>query len=212
MKESSVTNGTEGTISNQTQTSLSLLSKGIKSLNDNLREINSTFAEDIKLESLFTSQVENLHAVSHFKHQTFSALQYAQDFGIIVKESLKQTLNWAAKYYTHGNSYYPILDSAMPLSATEVKVMTPLPLEVISDEMEITLKDWLDSYRPVRQRIVRSETTKEKVCALLPAVNSKAVKVPGLTLDFPKDKLHQPSASYPNHWEDWETLHLRIYQ
>ena len=34
------------------------------------------------------TQVENLHTVSH---NTFSALNYAQDFGTTVKKSLKRT-------------------------------------------------------------------------------------------------------------------------
>ncbi|CAB4045052.1 Hypothetical predicted protein, partial [Paramuricea clavata] len=104
MKESSVTNGPEGTISHQTQTSLDLLNKGINRLCKNLTDINPRFADDVALESLLTTQVENLHAVSHFKHEIFSVLQYAQDFDTIVKESLKRTTKWAAKYYTHVTS------------------------------------------------------------------------------------------------------------
>ncbi|CAH3128224.1 unnamed protein product [Porites lobata] len=37
---------------------------------------------------------ENLHAVSHFKHETFDVLQYATDFGTISKESLKRITKW----------------------------------------------------------------------------------------------------------------------
>ena len=51
----------------------------------------------IRYKKLLTTQVENLYAVSHFtQHKTFSALNYAQDFGR-VKESLKRTTNskWA---------------------------------------------------------------------------------------------------------------------
>ena len=36
--------------------------------------------------------------------------------------------------------------------------------------MEEQIKEWLESYRPVRQRTVRSETTKDKAGALPPAV------------------------------------------
>ena len=36
------------------------------------------------------------------------AITYAQDFGTICKESLKRTSRWAAKYYTHDKSYYPV--------------------------------------------------------------------------------------------------------
>ena len=41
-----------------------------------------------------TTIVENLHAVSHFKHETFDTLQYAKDFGTISKESLKRITKW----------------------------------------------------------------------------------------------------------------------
>ncbi|CAB4030547.1 Hypothetical predicted protein, partial [Paramuricea clavata] len=126
LKESSTTNGPEGTISHQTQTSSAVL-------------------------------------------------QYAQDFGTIVKESLKRTTTWAAKYYTHDKSYYPVPESVMPLWAT--KVMTPLPPNEIPRKTEEIMKDWLESYRPVRQRTVRSETTKDKAGALPPAVYRKLSEV-----------------------------------
>ena len=77
-------------------------------------------ADEIELETLLTTQVENLHAVSHFKHNTFSVLEYAQDFEANVKESLKRTTNWAAKYFTHGRLYYPVPETAMPLSAANI--------------------------------------------------------------------------------------------
>ena len=139
LKETSTTNGTEGTISHQTLTSLALLNEGIDRLSKNIKEINPDFVNNIALQSLLTTQVENLHAVSHFKHETCSFLQYAQDFGTIVKESLKRTTTWAAKYYTHDKSYYPVPESAMPLRAT--KVMTPLPSNAIPSEMEEVMKD-----------------------------------------------------------------------
>ena len=56
----------------------------------------------------------------------------------------------------------------MPLSA--IATMTPLPSEDITPGMEGQIKEWLESYRPVRQRTVRSETTKDKAGALPPAV------------------------------------------
>ena len=79
----------------------------------NVVDVNLEFADDILLETLLTTQVKNLYAVSHFKHETFTVLQYSQDFGTIVKESIKRTSRWAAKYYTHDRSYYPALQSAV---------------------------------------------------------------------------------------------------
>jgi len=57
------------------------------------------------------------------------------------------------------------------MSFNDVRFMTP-PDELSQGE-EQTMKDWLENYRPVRQRTVRSETTKDKAGALPPAVYSK---------------------------------------
>ena len=102
--ETSDTNGPQGTVSQKTQVSVSLLKKEMDRLYMNVIDVNPEFAEDILLETLLTTHVENLHAVSHFKHETFTVLQYALDFGTIVKESIKRTSRWAAKYYTHDRS------------------------------------------------------------------------------------------------------------
>ena len=134
----------------------------------NVIDVNPEFAEDILLETLLTTQVKNLHGVSHLKHETFTVLQYAKDFCTIVKESTKRTSRWAAKYYTHDRSYYPVPQSAVPLSP--VATMAPLPSEGITPGVEEQIKEWLESYRPYRQRTVRSEITKDKADALPPAV------------------------------------------
>ena len=83
--------------------------------------------------------VENLHAVSNFKHETFSVLQYAMDFGTVSKESLKRITKWKASYFTHPASYYPVPQTTMSLSAA--KFMTSLPAESIPKEAEITMKE-----------------------------------------------------------------------
>ena len=93
------------------------------------------------------------------------------DLGTIVKESMKRITSWSAKYYTRDKSYYPVPQSSMPLSA--VASMSPLPSETISKKNEAAMREWLDNYRPVRQRTVRSETTKGKAGALPLAVYSK---------------------------------------
>ena len=48
------------------------------------------------------------------------------------------------------------------MSFKEVQFMTPLPCEGLSKKDEEIMKEWLENYRPVRQRTVRSETTKDK--------------------------------------------------
>ena len=170
MKETAATNGPEGTVSKKTQVSLVLLEQGMRRLQDNVKNINEEYLGDIDLRTLLTTLVENLHAVSHFKNETFTALQYAQDFGTISKESLKRTTKWGAKYFTHEKSYYPVQKSSMELG--DVNVMKPPPVVSIDPQIETAMKELADRYRPVRQRTVRSETTKDKAGALPPAVYS----------------------------------------
>ena len=44
----------------------------------NVMDVNPQFVDDLLLETSLTTEVENLHAVSHFKHETFTVLTYAQ--------------------------------------------------------------------------------------------------------------------------------------
>ncbi|KXJ07208.1 hypothetical protein AC249_AIPGENE9328 [Exaiptasia diaphana] len=138
LKESAASNGPEDTISHQTQTSLTLLTKGIERLASNINKINGNFIGDMYLKTLLTTQVKNLHAVSHFKHETFSVLEYAQDFDSVVKESLQRTTNWAAKYYTRDRSYYPVPETSMPLTAA--KAIAPLQSQTAFKETELSMK------------------------------------------------------------------------
>ena len=99
--------------------------------------------------------VENLHAVSHFKSETFTALQYARDFGTIAKESLKRTTKWSAKYFTHDKPFYPVPTSSMELA--DVEVMKPPTAARIDPVIEAAMKELLDKYRLVRQRTCSAE-------------------------------------------------------
>ena len=164
------TNGPEGTVSKKTQDSLILLRKRMNRLIENISSINRSFVDLVELLTLLTTQVENPHAVSHFKHETFSALNYSQDFGTIVKKSLKRITKWTAKYFTHDRSYYPVPDTYMPLSA--LSTMALPAVQRVTKEDEAAMKEWMENYRPVRQRTVRSETTKDRAGALPKAVYS----------------------------------------
>ena len=58
------------------------------------------------------------------------------------------------------------------------------------------MKDWLENYRPLRQRTVRSETTKDKAGALPPAVYSNANLNATARVFFLADQVEQtPTAS-----------------
>ena len=119
MKEAAATNGPEGTVSKKTQVSLELLEQGMARLQNNLKSIDEDYLGDVDLRTLLTTIVQNLHAVSHFKNETFTALQYARDFGSITKEPLKRTTKWSAKCFTHDKSLYPVPTSSMELADVE---------------------------------------------------------------------------------------------
>ena len=55
------------------------------------------------------------------------------------------------------------------MSFRDVQFMTPFPSKGLSKRDEETVKDWLENYRPERQRTMRSKTTKDKAGALPPA-------------------------------------------
>ena len=76
-KETIATNGPEGTVSNKTHVSLNLLEEGMRRLHNSTTSINNDYLEDIELCTLLTTAAENLHAVSHFEHETFTALPYS---------------------------------------------------------------------------------------------------------------------------------------
>ena len=85
-------------MSQKTQISIELLLNGVKSLTSNVTTVNPNYKDTIDWKTLLTTIVENLHAVSHFKHETFDALQYATDFGTISKESLKRIKSFKILY------------------------------------------------------------------------------------------------------------------
>ena len=56
------------------------------------------------------------------------------------------------------------------LELADVEVMKPQTAARIDPPIEVAMKELVDKYRPVRQRTMRSETTKDKAGALPPAV------------------------------------------
>lgn len=107
--------GAHGTISNQTKISVSMILNGLKDLEKLVNETNPSYVID--LHSCLTVQVENLHAIGHFKDQFPTALQYARNLSNTVYESIKRVVVWSAYYYTHAKSYYPVLQQSTPLNA-----------------------------------------------------------------------------------------------
>ena len=78
-------------------------------------------------------------------------------FKKIVKESLKRIMMWAAKYFTHEKSYYPVPDTSMPLVA--VSTMALPAVQTMAKEDEVVMTDWMEILRPVRQQTVKSQAT-----------------------------------------------------
>ena len=72
IKETTATNGPKETVSNKTQGSLKRLEEGMRRVHNSIASINNDHVEDIELCTLLTTVVENLHAVLHFKHETFT--------------------------------------------------------------------------------------------------------------------------------------------
>ena len=62
----------------------------------------------LNMEALLTLHVENQHAVTRFKRDTFTLYEYALSFGSSVDEAVKRVTKWTAAYYTHPNSYYQV--------------------------------------------------------------------------------------------------------
>jgi len=63
---------------------------GVNSLIRSTTIANSEYTDNIDWLTLLTTQVENLHAVSHFKHETFNALEYATDLAPYQKNLLSE--------------------------------------------------------------------------------------------------------------------------
>ena len=121
-------------------------------------DVNPEFADDILLETRVTTQVENLHAVSHFKHETFMVLQYAK--------TLKQSRERVYKAFIQMDSKVLYLRQVVLtiLSLNLSCSFQLFPSEGITPGMEEQMVKELQ-IKPVRQRTFRSETTKDKTGA-----------------------------------------------
>ena len=67
----------------------------------------------------------------------------------IAKESLKRMTKWSTKYFKHDKSFYPVPTSSMALA--DVEVMKPPTAARMDPSTEVTMKELVDKYHPVRQ-------------------------------------------------------------
>ena len=65
-------------------------------LHSTIQEFNKD--KDKDFHSCLTTQVENLHAVGHFKDEFPTVLNFARNLGNSVYGSIKMITNWAAYY------------------------------------------------------------------------------------------------------------------
>jgi hypothetical protein len=123
-----VTNGPQGTVSNKTQVSTSMVASGLRRLQGIILDVNANYEASLELQSCLTCIVENLHAVTKMKHPTPPMLDHAREFGNSMRESLKRIAVWSVKYFTHPHSYYPVPEVGMKLAnLSSTPSMAPLP-------------------------------------------------------------------------------------
>ena len=103
--------------------------------------------------------VENIHAVSRLKHETFSVLEYSHDLGYIVKETLKGQQN-----EQHSITRIPIPENSTRFM--DMKMMANPSKGVCMDAEIAAMQAWVELLRPVRQVTVRQQSTKDKTDTL----------------------------------------------
>ena len=146
----STINGPQGTFAAKTTVSLSLLEKGLERLDKNIDVLSPGFS--IKPEVCLTIQVENVHAVSHFKHPTCT-----------LKESLKRATKWSAYYFTQAReySYYPVPQTKVPLRDIPKLKRLPVLVTVMSKRDMDSMRQWASEHsKAVRQLSVPQNNTK----------------------------------------------------
>ena len=137
--------------------SVSMILEGLRALEQLLKELNPDYKID--LHTCLTVQVENLHAIGHFKEQLPTLLQYAQNLAYTVYESIKRVVQWAAYYYTHEKSYYPVVGQVMPLNALP-RMSHLKPARKLNNRERESMLEWgANNGKAVRQQTVCQETT-----------------------------------------------------
>ena len=132
----------EGTLSSKCLKTLELMAQSLHKVEKHIKDLSTypSFKVNLNLESLLTLNVENQHAVTHFKKETFTLYEYAQIFGSSVEEGVKRVTLWCAHYYTHSNSYYPVEPSA---TGWLLIVAIPKPVrERLSRNNEAEMRVW----------------------------------------------------------------------
>ena len=142
-----------------------MIIKDLQDLQELLQALNTSYQVD--LHSFLVLQVENLHAMGHFKDQFSTSLQYARNLANTVYESIKRVVRWAAYYYAHEKSYYPVIPQITPLNPLP-RMSHLKPTRKLDNGEHVLMRQWAANYGKarVRQRTVRQETTMFKAGTL----------------------------------------------
>ena len=175
-----------------------MIQKGLQDLQELLQELNRSYQVD--LHSCLTVQEESLHAMGHFKDQFPTSLQYARNLVNTVYESAKRVVRWAAYYYTHEKSYYPVIPQITPLTALP-RMSHLKPTRKLNNGELVLMREWAANHgKAVRQRTVRQETTMFKAGTL--PLNMYATSVPqNEKVRFPQTKPLEASDVEKEHEE-----------
>ena len=157
-------NGPKGTVSTQSRKSVGIILSELVYMKGILKDK----AHMLNMAACTTTDVENLHALSHYKRSdTPTMLQYAWEVAVTVREKLKQTTHWGGYYFTSHKSYYPLPDDHLSLSSLPAMLPPPRHYPKLTKQMENTMKDWCHRHgRCVRQLSVRQQNTKFKAGTL----------------------------------------------
>ena len=212
-------NGPQGTVSTVTRNSVDTILAELKYLKDILCNLPKSDTESSELSlnmgSLSTTNVENVHALSHYKTTTPHMLHYARDFANVVREKLKQTSEWGVYYYTSRKSYYPIPDKKLMFDKFPRMLPPPGPDPKLTQEQKNMMLDWASRYgRSVKQLSVRQQNTKFKSGTLplvmynkplldqgdLPEAETRVRKEPSTSRENQTDSVVNPIV--PNEQQD----------
>ena len=109
---------------------------------------------------MMTLSIKHFHSVAHVKNVLMSQLQYAREFMRSIKEALKRSHPWSARYFTSRKaSWYPPIENDINFRDISPILPSQAVRSSITVADEETLRTWANTYtRAVHQRIVYQET------------------------------------------------------
>ena len=85
----------------------------------NLQQVLELYRYDaLNMLNWMTLDVKNIHSIEHHKDKLFTVLDYSRNFENAAKEGWKTTTHWEVYHFTNPNSWCPVPERALILSAT----------------------------------------------------------------------------------------------